>query len=71
MIYFEKNEKLTEKFRKQVCDVIVDEFLIKKHGNYPPTAEKHAIATASANYLKCYKIREEDTLYRGGVSVFS
>lgn len=61
---------MTEKLRKQMCDIIVDEFLIKKHGVYPPTAEKHALATASANYFKCYKICKEDTVYKGGVSIF-
>lgn len=68
--YYEDHETLTEKLRKQMCDIIVDAFLIEKHGAYPSSAEKHAIATAAANYFKCYKIRKEDTEYKGGVSVF-
>lgn len=53
-----------------MCDIIVDEFLVKRYGVYPSSADKHTVATAAANYFECYKIREEDSLYRGGVSAF-
>lgn len=69
-MHYEEHQDLTEKLRKKMCDIIVDEFLMKRSGVYPSSADKHIVATATANYFKCYKICDENSSCKGGVSSF-